>query len=128
MDATEAQWVGNREQWARVAVLGRRLALDVGCEPDDGAQEARLIVCEILNEKATRARPLTELAMLGRVHDRLLGRNSVTVDSTGRSHGTCRGRLDRNQTLYWRGQCSGGGYAGAGLDDGPAQLSAGCVP
>ena len=108
MDATESQWVGNERQWAAVADLGRRLALVVGCEPADGAQEARLIVCEVLIERATTVKPLTALAMLGRVHDRLLGRNSLSVDQSGRNHGSCRGRLDRNQMLSWRGQCLGG--------------------
>lgn len=108
MDATEGQWVGSEEQRAKAADIGRRLALEVGCEPDDGEQEALLIVCEVQGEKATRARPLTELAMLGRVHDRLLGRTSITMDKRGYRCGRGFGRLDRNQMLSWRGQCSGG--------------------
>jgi hypothetical protein len=71
--------------WERIRTLGRRLALQVGVEPGDGAQEACLIAWEVATE--SRELPKANL-LIRRVHDRLLGRK-------------CGHRMDRNQALSW---------------------------
>jgi hypothetical protein len=127
MDAPKVMWTGSREQWKAVEAVGRRLALQVGCDAADGGQEAMLIACEVAAERATQVSPLTELAMLGRVHDRLIGRSAHSVDRNGKDHGTCRGRLDRNQSLYWRGNCTGGATLETVSESDPLTASADCA-
>jgi hypothetical protein len=90
----------NATQIHQVGQLGRRLALTVGVDPDDGQQEALLLAVIIEGERASKAKPLTIKALLGRVHDRLIG---ATSGRRGPHHGT----LDTNQGLFWRGQCVG---------------------
>lgn len=90
----------NSTEIKKVGQMGRRLALTVGVDPDDGQQEALLLALIIEGEKATQAKPLTMNALLGRVHDRLMGA------TTGRK-GPHRGTIDSNQDLHWRGQCVG---------------------
>jgi hypothetical protein len=61
------------ERLDKVQKLGRRVALQLGCDPDDGSQEAVVYGLEVERNEA-RGKPLTTAAFLGRVHLCLMGR------------------------------------------------------